>query len=104
MVSLADLYRTGTGVSVDVASANDLLERAAHLGSTKAISKLGRAYLVDSEGLQARHDKALEWLTKAANRDDVDAHLLRGDFCSQTNLDCVAAWTCEPGDGPGLRS
>jgi hypothetical protein len=68
------------------------------------MSKLDQAYLVENEGQQARHNKALEWPTKAANHDDVDAHLLRGDFDSQTNLDCAAAWTCEPGDGPGLRS
>ena len=70
---LAKLYETGTGVTKDVVTARELVERAAIGGNRIAMHDLGNFHYNGDGGLEPNPELALDWFTKAAEHGVVDS-------------------------------
>ncbi len=69
--ALASCYENGIGVEADEADAAKLYEEAAKGNDSGAITRIGQAYLYGNLGYKKDAKKAVEYLKRAANMDDV---------------------------------
>lgn len=79
--SLGTMYLTGTGVTLDLGSAQLWLSRAAARGHTKAQFKLGHLYYV-ALGDRVDYKAAYEWFSKAADSGYAHAMYYLGEMHS----------------------
>ncbi len=70
---LAKLYESGTGLTKDLVTARELVERAAFGGNRIAMHDLGNYYAYGQGGLDRDMGQALDWFSKAAERGVVDS-------------------------------
>ena len=71
--ALAECYEYGVGVEADEAEAAKLYEEAARLNHSRAIAQIGFAHLNGNLGYEKDPKKAVEYLKRAADMDDVQA-------------------------------
>jgi len=94
---LAKLYETGTGVTKDLVTARELVQRAAQGGNRIAMHDLGNYHAYGHGGLEQDMGQALDWFTKAAERGVVDsqfnvAFLSEGNQGVPVDLDTALFW------------
>ena len=103
MTELADLYRTGTGVTKDMTKALSLLTRAAFLGDGRAMNKLGVLYSGE-DGVKTDAKKSFEWCRKAAAAGNLEGmynaayKYMNGDGVTR-NLEAGVDWLIKAAQG-----